>query len=121
MHLQQPNGSPGLKQELGLYETQLLMPSFEDIEGDKIFFARLDGQLNKVNKFYKDKEDEYLDVGEKIKDQLIMLEKIKKTLIDKQDLMNQDGENADSSRSYSLRGWWNIFCHLLGLIALLGS
>ena len=120
MHLQQPNASSGYKHELELYETELLMP-FGDIEGDKIFFARLDGQLNKVNKFYKDKEQEYLDVGEKIKDQLIKLEKIKKALIDKQDPMNQDGEDADSSTSYIIRGWWNIFCHLLGLIALQGS
>eukprot|EP00249_Psilotum_nudum_P004394 c17923_g1_i1 orf=111-2138(-) len=42
-----------------VYET-ILLESRLDSELDKIFFARLDAQLNMINKFYKCKEEEYI-------------------------------------------------------------
>ena len=115
MHLQQPNTALGSENELGFYETELLIP-FGDIEGDRIFFARLDGQLNKVNRFYKEKEKEYLDKGAKVLDQLARLEEVRKALDRKQEALNADREDGDST-SYNMTGWCNIYVGIgLGLI-----
>jgi hypothetical protein len=103
VHLQQPKTASGSEQELGLYETELLIP-FEDTEGDRIFFARLDGQLNKVNRFYKEKEEEYFSEGQNINDQLVKLEEVKKALARKQELINRNGEDIADSSSYNMRG-----------------
>ncbi|XP_030548274.1 phosphate transporter PHO1 homolog 1-like [Rhodamnia argentea] len=59
-----------------LYETQLV-EQFSDLEAAKEFFACLDHQLNKVNKFFRTKEREFLDRGESLKRQIEILVELK--------------------------------------------
>ncbi|MCO5612899.1 hypothetical protein L7F22_067171 [Adiantum nelumboides] len=64
-----------------LYETELVMGhSHVDVENEKIFFARLDGQLNKVNQFYRRKEQEFYEKAEEIKEQLEKLVAVRRKL-----------------------------------------
>nr|WET17603.1 SPX-EXS6 [Phoebe bournei] len=62
-----------------MYETELL-EQFADTEAAKEFFACLDHQLNKVNQFYKAKENEFLERGESLKKQMEILIELKATL-----------------------------------------
>lgn len=59
-----------------MYETELL-EQLSDSEAAKEFFTFLDLQLNKVNKFYKSKEKEFLDRGETLKRQIEILIELK--------------------------------------------
>lgn len=59
-----------------LYETELV-EQFSDLEAAKEFFACLDHQLNKVNKFFRTKEKEFLDRGEYLKRQIEILVELK--------------------------------------------
>lgn len=59
-----------------LYETELV-EQFSDLEAAKEFFACLDHQLNKVNKFFRTKEKEFLDRGESLKRQIEILVELK--------------------------------------------
>lgn len=43
----------------------------------KVFFARLDEELNKVNQFHKSKETEFVGRGEILKKQLDILAELK--------------------------------------------
>ncbi|KAI5056417.1 hypothetical protein GOP47_0028235 [Adiantum capillus-veneris] len=68
-----------------LYETELVMNhSHVEVENEKIFFARLDGQLNKVNQFYRKKEQEFYEKAEEIKEQLEKLVAVRKKLKEQQ-------------------------------------
>ncbi|KAI5056420.1 hypothetical protein GOP47_0028238 [Adiantum capillus-veneris] len=68
-----------------LYETELLMNhSHVEVENEKIFFARLDGQLNKVNQFYRKKEQEFYEKAEEIKEQLEKLVAVREKLKEQQ-------------------------------------
>ncbi|XP_010551323.1 PREDICTED: phosphate transporter PHO1 homolog 1 isoform X2 [Tarenaya hassleriana] len=75
-----------------VYETELL-ENFSDSTdaAAKEFFARLDGQLNKVNQFYKTKEKEFLERGECLKIQLEVLMTVK-------DVLKQQKAKAESSQ-----------------------
>lgn len=59
-----------------MYETELLEPLADD-DGDaaaaREFFARLDAQLNKVNQFYRGKEQEFLERGRSLRRQMDIL------------------------------------------------
>ncbi|KAK4842281.1 hypothetical protein QYF36_019021 [Acer negundo] len=55
-----------------MYETELL-EQFADTDAAKEFFACLDTQLNKVNQFYKAKENEFMDRGDSLKKQMEIL------------------------------------------------
>ncbi|ONM30611.1 phosphate transporter1 [Zea mays] len=59
-----------------VYETELLEPLADD-DGDaaaaREFFARLDAQLNKVNQFYRGKEQEFLERGRSLRRQMDIL------------------------------------------------
>ncbi|KAH9308593.1 hypothetical protein KI387_036504 [Taxus chinensis] len=58
-----------------VYETELMQgPLLEDAEG---FFSRLDGQLSKVNQFYRSKEAEFLQRGDTLIQQLHILKSIR--------------------------------------------
>ncbi|XP_056161400.1 phosphate transporter PHO1 homolog 1-like [Syzygium oleosum] len=59
-----------------LYETELV-EQFSDLEAAKEFFACLDHQLNKVNKFFRTKEREFLERGESLKRQIEILAELK--------------------------------------------
>ncbi|XP_004509586.1 phosphate transporter PHO1 homolog 1 isoform X2 [Cicer arietinum] len=65
-----------------MYETQLL-DQFADTDATKEFFACLDHNLNKVNKFYRTKEKEFLDRGESLKKQMDILVELKSAFIEK--------------------------------------
>lgn len=62
-----------------VYETEL-HEQLADSEAAKEFFACLDCQLNKVNKFYRTKEEEFLGRGEALKKQMDVLVELKATL-----------------------------------------
>ncbi|XP_058091706.1 phosphate transporter PHO1 homolog 1 [Magnolia sinica] len=62
-----------------VYETELL-EQFADTDATKEFFARLDLQLNKVNQFYKTKENEFMERGESLKKQMDILIELKTEL-----------------------------------------
>lgn len=47
------------------------------------FLGRLDGELNKVNEFYKVKEGEFLDRGQALDGQLQILLQLKQFLVDR--------------------------------------
>ncbi|KAI5074288.1 hypothetical protein GOP47_0010249 [Adiantum capillus-veneris] len=69
-----------------LYETELLIGhSHGEVENERIFFARLDGQLNKVNLFYKKKEQEFYEKADEIKEQLEKLVTMRKLLKEQED------------------------------------
>ena len=57
------------------YETELLEPPLADADAAaaREFFARLDAQLNKVNQFYKGKEQEFLERGRSLRRQMDIL------------------------------------------------
>ncbi|GLJ17557.1 hypothetical protein SUGI_0305350 [Cryptomeria japonica] len=59
-----------------VYQTELVCGQ----ETDRVFFSRLDSQLNMVNKFYRAKENECLVRGEQLQTQLETLIDIKQAL-----------------------------------------
>ncbi|XP_057482101.1 phosphate transporter PHO1 homolog 1-like [Actinidia eriantha] len=62
-----------------LYETELL-EQFADTDTAHKFFECLDLQLNKVNQFYRVKENEFLERGETLKKQMEILIELKTAL-----------------------------------------
>lgn len=65
-----------------VYETELAQ-LFSEEDEVKAFFERLDGELNKVNQFYKIKESEFLERGKILNKQLQLLLELKQLLIDR--------------------------------------
>ncbi|KAF8042036.1 hypothetical protein BT93_A0590 [Corymbia citriodora subsp. variegata] len=72
-----------------IYETEL-HEQLADSEAAREFFACLDCQLNKVNKFYRTKEEEFLSRGEALKKQMDVLVELKAAL------KQQQGDGASS-------------------------
>ncbi|XP_056165054.1 phosphate transporter PHO1 homolog 1-like [Syzygium oleosum] len=70
-----------------VYETEL-HEQLADSEAAKEFFTCLDFQLNKVNQFYRTKEEEFLNRGEKLRKQMDVLVELKAAL------KQQQGEGA---------------------------
>ncbi|XP_027361910.1 phosphate transporter PHO1 homolog 1 [Abrus precatorius] len=66
-----------------MYETELL-EQFADTDATKEFFACLDQQLNKVNKFYRTKEKEFMDRGDSLKKQMDILLMLKSAFKEQQ-------------------------------------
>lgn len=62
-----------------VYETELVDggAGFADGEAARAFFARLDEQLNKVNRFYERKEAEFVERGESLRRQLQILAELR--------------------------------------------
>lgn len=79
------------------YETELLEPMALG-ETEKTFFRHLDEQLNKVNRFFKQKEAEYFQREEEIKDQLSKLMALKECLKHQQ----SDGTDSSNFKFYLL-------------------
>jgi hypothetical protein len=63
------------------YETEVLEPPLADADAAaaREFFARLDAQLNKVNQFYKGKEQEFLERGRSLRRQMDILADLRAT------------------------------------------
>lgn len=62
-----------------IFETELLGPIAHSMN-DQLFFASLDSQLNKVNKFYKQKEEEFMQRVALLDKQMCALTGVKKLL-----------------------------------------
>lgn len=62
-----------------VYETELAQLFAEEDEV-QVFFAKLDGELNKVNQFYKKQEIEFVERGEILNKQLNILMELKQLL-----------------------------------------
>ncbi|KAI4345837.1 hypothetical protein L6164_012926 [Bauhinia variegata] len=65
-----------------IYETELAQ-LFSEEDEVRVFFAKLDDELNKVNQFYKRQESEFLEKGEMINKQLQILLDLKEILGDR--------------------------------------
>ncbi|KHN10064.1 phosphate transporter PHO1-like [Glycine soja] len=65
-----------------VYETELAQ-LFSAEDEVQVFFAKLDGELNKVNQFYKKQETEFVERGEMLKKQLNILLDLKQILSDR--------------------------------------
>ncbi|KAI4357889.1 hypothetical protein L6164_001808 [Bauhinia variegata] len=79
-----------------VYETELL-EQFADTYATKEFFACLDQQLNKVNKFYRAKEKEFMERGESLEKQMDILLDLKSAFKEK-----GGSSKEDQSISYTL-------------------
>ncbi|KAL6185146.1 hypothetical protein ACLB2K_041281 [Fragaria x ananassa] len=69
-------------EEEEIYETELVQ-LFSEEDEVRVFFERLDEELNKVNQFYKTKEIEFLERGEILNKQLQILLDLKQILNDR--------------------------------------
>ncbi|CAN8258371.1 unnamed protein product [Cochlearia groenlandica] len=83
-----------------IYQTELVQ-LFSEEDEVKVFFARLDEELNKVNQFHKSKETEFVGRGEILKKQLDILAELKLILSERKK-RNLSGSN--SHRSFSSSG-----------------
>lgn len=83
-----------------MYETELL-EQFEDLDAAKEFFACLDHQLNKVNQFYRTKENEFLERGDLLKKQIEILIELK-TVLKQQNGSGQGGSSQDGKEDASI-------------------
>ncbi|CAL0315298.1 unnamed protein product [Lupinus luteus] len=81
-----------------MYETELL-EQFADTDAAKEFFACLDHQLNKVNKFYRTKEEEFMKRGDSLRKQMKILLELKSTFMEKQ---GKEGCSQDSKEDQSI-------------------
>ncbi|KAK9007320.1 hypothetical protein V6N11_051148 [Hibiscus sabdariffa] len=70
-------------EEQVLYQTELVQ-LFSEEDEVRVFFERLDGELNKVNQFYKTKESEFLERGEILNKQLQILLELKQIVAERQ-------------------------------------
>ncbi|KAK7275151.1 hypothetical protein RIF29_16260 [Crotalaria pallida] len=81
-----------------MYETELL-EQFADTDATKEFFVCLDQQLNKVNKFYRTKEEEFMERGDSLRKQMEILLELKSTFLEKQ---SKGGCSQDSKEDQSI-------------------
>ncbi|CAN7127118.1 unnamed protein product [Brassica rapa subsp. narinosa] len=84
-----------------IYQTELVQ-LFSEEDEVKVFFARLDEELNKVNQFHKSKETEFVGRGENLKKQLDILAELKQILSDRKK-RNLSGSNSHRSFNSSAR------------------
>ncbi|KAL7081256.1 hypothetical protein ACP275_14G028400 [Erythranthe tilingii] len=68
--------------EFQLYETELVH-LFSEEDEVRVFFEKLDDELNKVNRFFKTKESEFVERGELLNKQLQILGDLKGVLSDR--------------------------------------
>ncbi|MCO5609232.1 hypothetical protein L7F22_063456 [Adiantum nelumboides] len=86
-----------------LYETQLLFNHSQgEVENEKVFFARLDEQLNKVNLFYKKKEQEFYEKAKDIEEQLEKLVAMRKLLKEQENSGSSFNKASDNSKPNSV-------------------
>ncbi|XP_028776374.1 phosphate transporter PHO1 homolog 1 [Neltuma alba] len=83
-----------------MYETELL-EQFADTDATKEFFACLDQQLNKVNKFYRKKEEEFMDRAESLKKQMEILLELKSEFNEKAGSSQGSKEDQSISCTFS--------------------
>ncbi|XP_042502910.1 phosphate transporter PHO1 homolog 1 [Macadamia integrifolia] len=83
-----------------MYETELLEQFATDTDAAKEFFAQLDLQLNKVNQFYKKKENEFIERGESLKKQMDILIELK-TALKQQKVKGSSSQDSKEDPSIS--------------------
>lgn len=83
-----------------MYETELL-EQFEDFDAAKEFFSCLDHQLNKVNQFYRTKENEFLERGGLLKRQMEILSELK-AVLKQQNGSGRGGSSQDGKDDASI-------------------
>ncbi|KAJ1398945.1 SPX domain, partial [Sesbania bispinosa] len=84
-----------------IYETELAQ-LFSEEDEVRVFFVRLDEELNKVNQFYTRQESEFVERGETLNKQLQILHELKEIITDRR------RKNSPSSKGNSNGG---IFPH----------
>ncbi|KZV33740.1 hypothetical protein F511_33482 [Dorcoceras hygrometricum] len=72
-------GEDGEEEDVEVYETELVQ-LFSQEDEVTMFFEMLDDELNKVNQFYKTRENEFLERGEILNKQLQILLDLKRVL-----------------------------------------
>ncbi|XVF28566.1 hypothetical protein REPUB_Repub15cG0040900 [Reevesia pubescens] len=77
----------GSDKEQVLYQTELVQ-LFSEEDEVRVFFGRLDEELNKVNQFYKTKESEFIERGEILNKELQILLDLKQILNDRRRKQN---------------------------------
>lgn len=85
-----------------VYETELV-EQFEDSDAAKEFFSCLDLQLNKVNQFYKTKEEEFLDRGDCLKKQMDILVELKAAFKQQRDKAANSAQDSTEDASIDCR------------------
>ncbi|KAG6764110.1 hypothetical protein POTOM_031568 [Populus tomentosa] len=85
-----------------MYETELV-EQFEDSDAAKEFFSCLDLQLNKVNQFYKTKENEFLDRGDCLKKQMDILVELKAAFKQQRDKAANSSQDSTEDASIDCR------------------
>ncbi|XP_062191561.1 phosphate transporter PHO1-1-like [Phragmites australis] len=83
-----------------VYETELLEQFADDTDAAREFFARLDAQLNKVNQFYKGKEEEFLQRGQSLRKQMDILADLKAAREDPSVSCSTTSGSEDESTRY---------------------
>ncbi|GLJ27006.1 hypothetical protein SUGI_0529220 [Cryptomeria japonica] len=78
-----------------VYETELIYGQSPWAEHDRVFFSRLDSQLNMVNKFYRAKEKEYLVRGKQLQVQLETLIDAKRAIAASKIFDHSTGQEID--------------------------
>ncbi|CAN5951468.1 unnamed protein product [Sphagnum jensenii] len=80
-----------------VYETELMEP-LGHAEQDRAFFNRLDAQLNKINRFYKLKETEYIAQARHLERQLLALFHVQEALA-RQNLILQSSSKSSGEEN----------------------
>ncbi|KAE9612084.1 putative SPX domain-containing protein [Lupinus albus] len=87
-----------------IYETELAQ-LFSEEDAVRVFFVRLDEELNKVNQFYKKQEGEFVERGESLKKQLEILHDLKQIISErrrKSDLPSNPSNTEVFTRSSTM-------------------
>lgn len=95
-----PEPEPQVEDEDEDGETELVDHLYSEEDEVKVFFEKLDEELDKVNQFYRNKESEFLERGE-------MLNKQLQILLDLQQVLDcrRRSSRLNSSRSFSSSGF----------------
>lgn len=85
-----------------MLETELMEP-LGKAEPHRMFFNHLDAQLNKINRFYKLKETEYIAQARRLEKQLLALFEVQEALVARQTslLSSQSSSKSTDSNSSS--------------------
>ncbi|CAM6075761.1 unnamed protein product [Sphagnum tenellum] len=81
-------------------ETELMEP-LGKAEPHKVFFNHLDAQLNKINRFYKLKETEYIAQARRLERQLLALFEVQEALVARQTSLLSSQSSSKSTDSHS--------------------
>jgi hypothetical protein len=81
-------------------ETELMEP-LGKAEPHRMFFNHLDAQLNKINRFYKLKETEYIAQARRLERQLLALFEVQEALVARQSSLLSSQSSSKSTESNS--------------------